>query len=237
MNPSDHDVMATTGTSAMGALFPRQAVMVVLMTGAIGFPSTSSSREENRLIGDVELCDGNATSAGAVMTTPRDATDAPQPQTTAQAISALRRASGLTWEQLGRLFGVSRRATHFWASGEPMCASHEEHLRCALAVVRDRQGGVDQVRGALLSVVDGQPVLGLLASKRFSEADAALTSSIGAQCTPDRSRHTPLSPAADAARRPLPPEVLATGEDDATNTVKGRGRSARTSRSRGRGQS
>jgi hypothetical protein len=47
----------------------------------------------------------------------------------------------------------------------------------------------------------------------------------------------PLSPAAEAARRPLPPEMLAVGEDEATHTMKGSGRSLRTSRSRGRGQS
>ena len=36
------------------------------------------------------------------------------------AIAELRRLSGLTWDQLARLFNVSRRALHFWASGKPM---------------------------------------------------------------------------------------------------------------------
>jgi hypothetical protein len=118
-----------------------------------------------------------------------------------------------------------------------MSAGHEEHLRHALAVVRDREGGADRVRGALLSVVDGQQILELLASQRFTEADAVLTASIGARCVPEGSTRTPLSAAADVARRPLPPEMLAAGDDVATHTVNGRGRSVRTSRSRGRGQS
>jgi DNA-binding transcriptional regulator YiaG len=237
LNTPSHGAVTTIGTSAMGALFPRKAVMVVLVTGAIGFPSTSSSREQNRLIDDVVLFDGNATSAGGSMAAASDASDTSQPQTTAQALSALRRASGLTWEQLGRLFGVSRRAVHFWASGKPMAGTHEEHLRHALALVLCRAGGPEQVRGALLSVVDGQQILELLASQRFADVDAALTSTLGQQGAQYQTTRTPLSLEAEVARRPLPPEVLATSEDEATHSVKGRGRSVRTSRSRGRGQS
>ena len=38
------------------------------------------------------------------------------------------KASGLTWEQIARYFGVSRRAVHLWASGGRMTASNEELL-------------------------------------------------------------------------------------------------------------
>ena len=64
---------------------------------------------------------------------------APVPLVAAPAgavIGELRRLSGLTWDQLARLLGVSRRSVHFWASGKPMAQSNEEHLRRLLAVVR-----------------------------------------------------------------------------------------------------
>ena len=38
------------------------------------------------------------------------------------AIAELRRVSGLTWDQLARLVGVSRRTLHFWASGTAVMA-------------------------------------------------------------------------------------------------------------------
>lgn len=44
-------------------------------------------------------------------------------------VRQLHKNSGLTWEQLARLFSVSRRAIHLWASGGNMTASHLEILR------------------------------------------------------------------------------------------------------------
>ena len=39
-------------------------------------------------------------------------------ESSAETIRRVRDASGLTWEQLAKVFGVSRRAVHHWASGE-----------------------------------------------------------------------------------------------------------------------
>jgi hypothetical protein len=36
--------------------------------------------------------------------------------------------SGLTWDQLARLFGVSRRSVHAWATGARLNAYHQELL-------------------------------------------------------------------------------------------------------------
>lgn len=47
------------------------------------------------------------------------------------AATRIRRAkddSGLTWEQFRRLFGVSQRSVHLWASGGRMSARNEERL-------------------------------------------------------------------------------------------------------------
>src|SRR5262245_36297225 len=42
---------------------------------------------------------------------------APRGPTQRSAVRSLHDSSGLTWEQLARLFGVSRRAVHNWANG------------------------------------------------------------------------------------------------------------------------
>lgn len=69
----------------------------------------------------------------------------------AEAVKSLRVESGLTWDQLGRLFGVSRRAMHLWASGGRMNAAHAEALSAILEVVRNLPGsGTIDPREALL---------------------------------------------------------------------------------------
>ena len=46
--------------------------------------------------------------------------------------------SGLTWEQLGGLFGVSRRAVHNWASGSRLSAGNAEVLARVVASLSER---------------------------------------------------------------------------------------------------
>jgi len=88
------------------------------------------------------------------------------------AIAELRRQSGLTWDQLARLFSVSRRALHFWASGKPMAFTHEEHLQRLLSVLRkvDR-GSADANRRELLAVrEDNESALDLLQQRQYDAA-------------------------------------------------------------------
>lgn len=57
----------------------------------------------------------------------------------AQHLVAVHQESGLTWGQIARYFGVSRRAVHLWASGGRMTATNEEllaHLVRAVEGVR-----------------------------------------------------------------------------------------------------
>jgi hypothetical protein len=65
--------------------------------------------------------------------------------------------SGLTWDQLGKVFGVSRRAVHLWANGGRMNETHAQVLRRFAAEVAAHHGGTpEQTRAALLAhdVVD-----------------------------------------------------------------------------------
>jgi DNA-binding transcriptional regulator YiaG len=64
-------------------------------------------------------------------TSSASAASADLPESTASLITALRGESGLTWEQLARVFDVSRRAVHLWASGGKM-NSHNQEVAVAL---------------------------------------------------------------------------------------------------------
>ena len=48
--------------------------------------------------------------------------------TPSELLAQTREASGLTWDQLARYFGVSRRSVHLWAAGGRMSAANEELL-------------------------------------------------------------------------------------------------------------
>lgn len=94
----------------------------------------------------------------------------------AKSIAELRRLTAFTWEQLARLFNVSRRSVHFWASGNKMTAANEEHLERVLATVRlvDR-GSAAANRAALLAPQgDGSTPFEELANGRYEAAISLL---------------------------------------------------------------
>jgi len=151
---------------------------------------------------------------------PQTTTGAPALATEAagSAIGELRRVSGLTWEQLASLFGVSRRALHFWASGKAMNAAHEELLQRVLAVVRRLDRGSASANRALLLAAqpDGSRPLDLLATRDFArlvQLEAGLASRGGVP---------QLSVQARKDRAPPPPEELIVTSHDRVHPVSGR---------------
>ena len=154
-------------------------------------------------------------------------------EATRKAISELRRISGLTWEQLAELFGVSHRSVHFWASGQPLNAANHERLMHVLDVVRHADRGTARgTRAALLEARGGTIAFEMLASQRFREARVALGRG-HARPVPVL---TQLSEAARAARKPLPPDELYDAKSDRVHQEPGRGRAARTARGQRRGR-
>jgi hypothetical protein len=137
------------------------------------------------------------------------------PPSASGALSELRRLSGLSWEQLARIFDVSRRALHFWASGKPMARSNEEHLQRVLAVVRTLDRGSATVnRAALLAALDGdEPAVDLLARVEY-ERVVSLASRVSAS--------------ARRARMPPPPEELVGSLHDNVHHDRGPGRPVRS---------
>jgi hypothetical protein len=69
---------------------------------------------------------------------------------TAESVARLHVDSGLTWDQMGRLFGVSRRAVHLWASGKHMNARNIELLSTLQKLVASAPGNSPEQRRAWL---------------------------------------------------------------------------------------
>ena len=131
-------------------------------------------------------------------------------ESTAEAILEIRRRSGLTWEEMGDLFDVSRRSIHHWANGKPPSAGHERALRQALAVVRGLDQGDQMGTRARLLAADypaGLSALDMMREGRFGEI---MVPTEGSR-TLMRPR-VQLSREAREARRPPPPVFLLEAE-------------------------
>lgn len=96
---------------------------------------------------------------------------APTSPSTAQLLTETHEESGLTWDQIARYFGVSRRAVHLWASGGRMSASNEEllaHLVQAVQAVKHLEPAAR--RQALLRIDAGLNIIDTERSRRSSRA-------------------------------------------------------------------
>jgi DNA-binding transcriptional regulator YiaG len=89
-----------------------------------------------------------------------------------EEITWIKERSGLTWDQLGRVFGVSRRAVHMWANGGRLNESNARRLRAFSATIRSVESEThgstpDAVRGRLLEVgPDGLSIIDRLRRER-----------------------------------------------------------------------
>lgn len=61
----------------------------------------------------------------------------------------------LTWQQIGRLFGVSRRAVHHWVAGNRMSAANLDRLTRIERAVAALDGSPEQVHAQLMARNDG----------------------------------------------------------------------------------
>lgn len=68
----------------------------------------------------------------------------------AHQIRDLHVASGLTWRQLGLLFGSTARAVHWWVCGGRMTVRHDELLDELAAIVDGLDADTPAARAALL---------------------------------------------------------------------------------------
>jgi DNA-binding transcriptional regulator YiaG len=152
------------------------------------------------------------------------------PESTQKALSELRRLSGLTWDQLAKLFNVSRRSLHFWASGQPLSRLNEEHLHRVLGAIQYIDRGSASLNRSLLLKADsnGRPLFDLMVVGKYEEFKQI----IGSGNAPPRPQLSSLSEDVRAARRPQNPAELVDALQDPIHLEVGQSRPARAARSR-----
>jgi DNA-binding transcriptional regulator YiaG len=151
-------------------------------------------------------------------------------QSSSSALMELRRISGLTWDQLARLFGVTRRSLHFWASGKPLNSANEERLHKLLATVRKlNRGSARENRSLLLSVrEDGMIPYEILIEGQYE----TVFSLLGPGQALSRPQLSPLSIASRVARKPPTPAELAGAMQDRVHKEVGKARVPRVAKDR-----
>jgi hypothetical protein len=94
----------------------------------------------------------------------------------ARDVLEIRLLSGLTWEELGELFHVTRRSVHNWASGAELKAENILLVRDVLRAIRQlRRASSAETRLALLAIPpSGRRPLDLLKAARWADAIAAV---------------------------------------------------------------
>lgn len=98
--------------------------------------------------------------------------DSAEPRSDRDEVAWIKEHSGLTWDQLGKVFGVSRRAVHMWANGGRLNESNARRLREFSAIIRDAELEIGQrtpegVRARLLQVEsDGLSIVDRLRRER-----------------------------------------------------------------------
>jgi DNA-binding transcriptional regulator YiaG len=210
-------------TSAAGPMLARQVrkpVLIGLMLAGIG-TSTACMHQADTTQLSQRIAAQTTAGTLASVAAPSGA-----------AIGELRRLSGLTWDQLARLFNVSRRSLHFWASGKSMTSSNEEHLQRLLGVVRkvDR-GSASANRAMLLGVLeDGNLPVDLLAAGDYERVLTLFARSEGRRGLPPK-----FSEVARTVRLPQSPEELVGALQDRIHRDGGIARAAKSVRIRGVG--
>lgn len=204
-----------TSAVAVLAIRPvRDAMIVGVMLAGLGTSALPAT--------EITLRTVQMTTAGAPVA---------QVERAGSAIAELRRLSGLTWEQLARLFNVSRRSLHFWASGKAMAAGNEVHLHRILAVLREADhGSAGATRTRLLAIGDdGAIPLDLLASGHYDRA----LSILGAGSSLLRTKVTRPAPTVADVRAPRPPDELVDALQDRVHRERGIARAAQGVKVRG----
>lgn len=151
------------------------------------------------------------------------------PETTQKSVNELRRLSGLTWDQLAKVFNVSRRSLHFWASGKPLSSSSEEQLNRVLGTIQYIDRGSASLNRSLLLQPNsnGNLLLDLLVTGEYEE----LKQIVGAGNAPHKPELGALSEEEHRMRMPLPPDVLANPLPEIGYRQTGRAKPARAARS------
>jgi transcriptional regulator with XRE-family HTH domain len=126
----------------------------------------------------------------------------------ADTLNDLRTRMNLTWDQVARLFGVSRRAVHSWASGAPMASEYEEHLYRLHGLTAELE--IDSKALLFTPNHTGHCVFDLLRDRDYRMAARELVAVPAFAIK----RPRPPDPSVLAERRPLSPDILLSARED-----------------------
>jgi hypothetical protein len=139
----------------------------------------------------------------AMQTSPGLPVQSSDGRSAASSLAEVRRLAGLTWEQIARLFGVTRRAVHSWASGGAMSAANDERLHRTLAVMRRIDRGSSDVNRTLLfsSPGGGMTAFDMLVQGDFESVaeylgDSAMSRPVRSEASTSRRTYQSMSPVA-----------------------------------------
>jgi transcriptional regulator with XRE-family HTH domain len=210
-----------SSTSALGAMrHPSTHSLIGSRIFMICSSTTASRATTNQeLLAAIEM-----TTSGITLPS------ASSPEATQKALSELRRLSGLTWEQLAKLFNVSRRSLHFWASGQPLSRFNEEQLNRLLGTLQYIDRGSANLNRSLLLKPEhnGNPLLDLLVAGKYEEFKQI----VGAGNAPQKLQLGSLSEDSYTARIPQNPADLVGALQDPVHQEVGQARPAKAARSR-----
>ncbi|WP_159077449.1 hypothetical protein [Polynucleobacter rarus] len=143
------------------------------------------------------------------------------------SLAVLRQLTGLTWDQIGKLFGVSRRAVHFWANGKTMTAPHHEHLERSLSSMKAADKGNAPANRQSLFVTDknGVAPFDLLVQKHYVEFVTAMGTWKPQKSTPIR-----LATIVSKERLPIEPTILVDAIEEPVQSIDATARRVRVHR-------
>lgn len=189
----------------------QKAMKVIVFTTALTLSPTNASAEALESLDPSRFACRQTSSGGTVL----DETRAER--AFADAVLEVRLRSGLTWEQLAKLFKVERRSVHLWASGRPMSAPNAENLNRILGILRRAERGTRSTTKAWLHSPDSRGLLplDLLRDGRFDEIE--MPAAAGTFPRP-----APLSVAERESRAGRPPADLVAARQDRVHIERGK---------------
>lgn len=202
---------------------------------------TSGAREAQRFVLPVGLLLCGATSVGSdFVEWPLDfcvATNGGlsdslfkiKPPSARSALQEIKSTTGLTWQQLSRVFKVNPRSLHLWMDGETLDSVHEERLFRLLAIVRELPFSTPFQNRTFLLAPQAKGLIPLdLLIEGEDESFVALANE-GPSLTTESAKPT-------AERKPLPPNILLEALQDKIHVDLPGGRSVKAARRRIEGE-
>lgn len=186
---------ATTATGrSNGIIFPRLAPVVIstVLTASALAGVSPSATTAGKHVADVPFYTAS--------TPPNLYSTITDPTSHVEDLLELKSQTALTWDELAKLFGVTRRSLHNWTNGRPLTSDNEmtlARLRAFIATVRPNDP--QYVRATLLApTFSGKTVFDLLRTEQFDLAERELARlpravAIPSSIVPDEGRPHPMA--------------------------------------------